>query len=124
MLYWTKKVEALRDFIMSQIKLNNVSFIEKGTRVQFNYGSGGTVYFNPVKENLLLGFTVDQKLAYFPSEDFKQVKNTSGKYTFKMRIMESTPTREVIEKILTHLGLSAQPPPIAPARRNELFEAA
>ena len=31
---------------------------------------------------------------------------------------------EVIEKILTHLGLSPQPPPIAPARRNELFEAA
>ncbi len=32
---------------------------------------------------------------------------------------------EVIEKILTHLGLNPQPPPIAPARREEgLFEAA
>ncbi len=31
---------------------------------------------------------------------------------------------DVIEKILTHLGLSAQPPPIAPVRRVELFEAA
>ena len=31
---------------------------------------------------------------------------------------------DVIEKILTHLGLSPQPPPIAPARRDWLFEAA
>ncbi|MBI4190541.1 MAG: hypothetical protein HY525_08380 [Betaproteobacteria bacterium] len=30
----------------------------------------------------------------------------------------------VIERILTHLGLSAQPPPRAPARRVELFQAA
>ncbi len=31
---------------------------------------------------------------------------------------------EVIEKILTHLGLSAQPPPRAPARREGILEAA
>ena len=31
---------------------------------------------------------------------------------------------EVIEKILTHIGLSPQPPPIAPARQEWLFEAA
>jgi hypothetical protein len=30
----------------------------------------------------------------------------------------------LIERILTHLGLAAQPPPRAPARRVELFQAA
>jgi hypothetical protein len=30
----------------------------------------------------------------------------------------------VIERILTHLGLAAQPPPRAPARRLDLFQAA
>ena len=30
----------------------------------------------------------------------------------------------VIERILTHLGLSAQPPPRTPARRVELFRVA
>jgi hypothetical protein len=31
---------------------------------------------------------------------------------------------EVIERILTHLGLCAQPPQRAPARRFDLFQAA
>ncbi len=30
----------------------------------------------------------------------------------------------VIEQMLTHLGLAAQPPPRAPARRVDLFQAA
>ena len=30
----------------------------------------------------------------------------------------------VIERILTHLGLAAQPPPRVPARRLDLFQAA
>jgi hypothetical protein len=30
----------------------------------------------------------------------------------------------VIERILTHLGLAAQPPPRAPARRVDPFQAA
>lgn len=31
---------------------------------------------------------------------------------------------EVIERILTYIGLSAQPPPRAPAPRGDLFQAA
>ena len=42
----------------------------------------------------------------------------------KLKFVASIEQPEVIEKILTHLGLAAQPPPIAPARREELFEAA
>ena len=42
----------------------------------------------------------------------------------KLKFVASIEQPEVIEKILTHLGLSPQPPPIAPARRAELFEAA
>ena len=42
----------------------------------------------------------------------------------KLKFVASIERPEVIEKILTHLGLAAQPPPIAPARRDELFEAA
>ena len=42
----------------------------------------------------------------------------------KLKFVVSIEQPEMIEKILTHLGLAAQPPPIAPARREELFEAA
>ena len=42
----------------------------------------------------------------------------------KLKFVAMIEQPDVIEKILTHLGLSPQPPPIAAARRVELFEAA
>jgi hypothetical protein len=42
----------------------------------------------------------------------------------KMKIIAAIEEPAVIERILTHLGLSAQPPPRAPARRFDLFQAA
>jgi len=42
----------------------------------------------------------------------------------KLKLVAAIEQPDVIEKILTHLGLSPQPPPIAPARREWLFEAA
>ena len=42
----------------------------------------------------------------------------------KLKIIAAIEEAAVIERILTHLGLSAQPPPRAPARRFELFHAA
>ncbi len=40
----------------------------------------------------------------------------------KLKFLAMIEQPDVIEKILTHLGLAEQPPPIAPARRVELFE--
>jgi hypothetical protein len=42
----------------------------------------------------------------------------------KLKIIAAIEEPAVIERILTHLGLSAQPPPRAPARRVKLFQAA
>ena len=43
----------------------------------------------------------------------------------KLKFVASIEQPDVIEKILAHLGLAAQPPPIAPARPDAwLFEAA
>ena len=42
----------------------------------------------------------------------------------KLKIIAAIEEPAVIERILTHLGLSAQPPPRAPARRVELFQGA
>jgi hypothetical protein len=42
----------------------------------------------------------------------------------QLKIIAVIEQPEVIERILTHIGLSAQPPPRAPARRVDLFEAA
>jgi len=42
----------------------------------------------------------------------------------KLKIIAAIEESAVIERILTHLGLSAQPPPRTPARRVELFQAA
>ena len=42
----------------------------------------------------------------------------------KLKFVASIEQPDVIEKILTHLGLSPQPPPIAPVRQEDLFEAA
>ena len=41
-----------------------------------------------------------------------------------LKIIAAIEEPAVIERILTHLGLSAQPPPRAPARRVDLFQAA
>jgi hypothetical protein len=42
----------------------------------------------------------------------------------KLKIIAAIEEPAVIERILTHLGLSAQPPPRAPARRVDLLQAA
>ena len=42
----------------------------------------------------------------------------------KLKIIAAIEAPAVIERILTHLGLSAQPPPRAPARRVDLLQAA
>ena len=42
----------------------------------------------------------------------------------KLKIIAAIEEPTVIERILTHLGLSAQPPPRTPARRVDLFQAA
>jgi hypothetical protein len=47
-----------------------------------------------------------------------------GKCGGKMRIIAAIEEPAVIERILTHLGLSAQPPPRTPVRRVDLFQAA
>jgi len=41
-----------------------------------------------------------------------------------LKIIAAIEDPVVIEHILTHLGLAAQPPPRTPARRFELFQAA
>ena len=42
----------------------------------------------------------------------------------QLKIIAAIEEPAVIERILTHLELSAQPPPRSPARRVELFQAA
>jgi len=42
----------------------------------------------------------------------------------KLKIIAAIEEPTVIERILTHLGLSAQPPPRTPARRVDIFQAA
>jgi hypothetical protein len=42
----------------------------------------------------------------------------------QLKLIAAIEEPAVIERILTHLGLAAQPPPRAPAVRMELFEAA
>lgn len=42
----------------------------------------------------------------------------------KLKLIAVIEEPAVIERILTHLGLAAQPPPRAAARRVDLFEAA
>ena len=42
-------------------------------------------------------------------------------YGGEMRVTSSIVRVDVIQKILTHLGLSPQPPPVAPACSRQLF---
>jgi hypothetical protein len=42
----------------------------------------------------------------------------------KLRTIAAIEEPAVIERILTHLGLSARPPPRTPARRVDIFQAA
>ena len=52
---------------------------------------------------------------------WRQVNADCGSFA---RLKTGIEQPDVIEKILTYLGLSAQPPQIAPARRVELIETA
>ena len=56
----------------------------------------------------------------------KTVPNGASGLTilFSLKIIAAIEEPAVIERILTHLGLSAQPPPRTPARRGALFQAA
>jgi hypothetical protein len=45
-------------------------------------------------------------------------------FLFSLKIIAAIEEPAVIERILTHLGLSAQPPPRTPARRVDIFQAA
>jgi hypothetical protein len=40
----------------------------------------------------------------------------------KLKIIAAIEELAVIERILTHLGLAAQPPPRTPARRVDIFQ--
>jgi len=44
------------------------------------------VAFNPNRENVLCGVTSDNRLAVFPADRFKDIKD--GEYTFKMKVLE------------------------------------
>jgi hypothetical protein len=52
--------------------------------------------------------------------DLEHCSHCGGTLTIIAAILDPT----VIAKILTHLGLSARPPPRSPARRSDLFHAA
>ena len=52
--------------------------------------------------------------------DLERCEQCGGKLKIRAAIEEPA----VIERILTHLGLAAQPPPRAPARRVALLQAA
>jgi hypothetical protein len=69
------------------LSINKITFVELSRKILFPYYSGDFNYFrfDPEASNLLLGITMDGKLAYFTAADFKDVK-TSGAYTFKMKI--------------------------------------
>jgi hypothetical protein len=64
--------------------LDEVVLVEKDKNALYRYKK--EIKFNPDKENLLWGLTKDGKLAYFKSEDFKELKNTSGETVLKMTI--------------------------------------
>lgn len=66
------------------IHLKHIRLIEKGRNAIFNFSN--SVSFDPTKENLLIGFTADQRLAYFKPDDFKKITQKNGDYTFKMRV--------------------------------------
>jgi len=66
------------------IKLESTVLMVKGRNALFRYKN--KIKFNPSKDNLLWGITEDGELAYFNSDDFKNVKATTGNYTFSMRI--------------------------------------
>lgn len=66
------------------IVLKNIVLIEKGRNALFRYKD--EIQYNPSKENILWGITQDEKLAYFTSEDFKSLENSSDKSLFKMRV--------------------------------------
>ncbi|PCJ85459.1 MAG: hypothetical protein COA57_07540, partial [Flavobacteriales bacterium] len=57
--------------------------------------------YNPNEENVLWAVTPDNKLAVFGPEDFAQIDQKRGKYTFKMKVAEKDfETKEEIKEFL------------------------
>ena len=52
------------------------------------YTMGRTVKFNPKSETTMWCALPDNKLGIFTRQDFKQINQTTGSYTFKMKVEE------------------------------------
>ncbi len=68
----------------NNLNLRDIVLIEKERNAIFRYTS--KIKFNPEKENILWGVTVDGHLAYIKADAFKNIKQRSGEYTFNMNI--------------------------------------
>ena len=70
----------------NEIILNNIVLVEKGRNAIFRYTS--KIKFNPQQENMIWGVTNDNKLAYLKANEFKEISQTQGEYTFIMNVHE------------------------------------
>lgn len=92
-------VPKFKDSEGNNIILNNITLVEKGRNAIFRYTD--KIKFNPLKENLLWGITADKKLAYLKAVDFEKIKQTSGEYTFTVKVVNrSLNTYEEICRVL------------------------
>ena len=76
---------------MLEVKLNlqelgDLVLVEKGRNAIFRYTS--KIKFNPQQENMIWGVTNDNKLAYLKANEFKEISQTQGEYTFIMNVHE------------------------------------
>jgi len=82
----------------NKLKLQNIILAENGRNAIFRFTN--YIKFNPKKENILCGTTPEGKLAYFNADDFKNIKQTSGEYTFEMKVCNVPLSAEEISEIL------------------------
>lgn len=68
----------------NKLDLKQVVLVEIGKNALYRYTN--SIHFNPESQNILWGLTKTNKLAYFTIEDFKALKERSGKVKLKMRV--------------------------------------
>ena len=82
-----------------KIKMKNMVLAIKSKNIFYRIED--EIKFSTKDQNMMWGFTSDNKLAWFSTEDFKRVRSRKGTYTFKMRIHhEKINTYEDVMKVL------------------------
>jgi hypothetical protein len=77
-------IASFMDYDGDKLELNNIMIAVKGKNMM--YKCDKNVVFEPSNDNVMWAITSDNRIAWFGTDDFKKISQTSGNYAFIMKV--------------------------------------